>query len=239
MDNFHIETAQNVTINQNVANLSSRIGAFLIDLFIIGGYYILIYLLLNSLGYNSSGDVYLMYGLLSTPVIFYSLLFETLANGQSPGKYLSKIRVTKLDGSKPTFSNFLIRWMLRIIDIAMGSGSIAILTILLNGKGQRIGDIAAGTTVISEVKKYSINDTLVVDVAPEYTPQFPQVTVLSDSDIQTIKELFTTAKRKGNHKTIIKIYQKIIDLTGIKTDLNPIIFIETIITDYNYYTQQM
>ncbi|VAW23802.1 hypothetical protein MNBD_BACTEROID04-1446, partial [hydrothermal vent metagenome] len=34
MDNFRIETAQNVTIQQNVASLYNRIGAFLLDIFI-------------------------------------------------------------------------------------------------------------------------------------------------------------------------------------------------------------
>lgn len=238
MDNFHIETAQNVTIQQNVANLSTRIGAFLIDAFIIGGYYLLIYLILDSLNLNSGGDLYLIYGLLSLPVFFYSLLFETLMNGQSPGKYLNKIRVTKLDGSKPTFSNYLIRWMLRSVDITMASGSIALLTILLNGKGQRLGDLAAGTTVISEKKLISIHDTIAVDIPEEYKPTFPQVTLLTDKDIQTIKELYLKAKRKGNHAIIVKIHQKIVDLTGIKTELKPIDFIDIVIKDYNYFTQQ-
>lgn len=238
MDNFHIETAQNVTIQQNVANLSTRIGSFLIDMFIIGVYYLIIYLILDSLNLIS-GELYLIYGLLSLPVFFYSLLFETLMNGQSPGKYVNKIRVTKLDGSKPTFSNFLIRWMLRIIDISMASGSIALLTILLNGKGQRLGDIAAGTTVISEKKFISINDTVAVDIPEEYQPTFPQVTVLTDKDIQTIKELYLKAKRKGNHNIIVKIHQKIVDLTGIQTDLKPIDFVDIVIKDYNYFTQQM
>lgn len=238
MDNFHIETAQNVTIQQNVANLSTRIGAFLIDAFIIGGYYLLIYLILDSLNLNSGGDLYLIYGLLSFPVFFYSLLFETLMNGQSPGKYLNKIRVTKLDGSKPTFSNYLIRWMLRSVDITMASGSIALLTILLNGKGQRLGDLVAGTTVISEKKLISIHDTIAVDIPEEYKPTFPQVTLLTDKDIQTIKELYLKAKRKRNHAIIVKIHQKIVDLTGIQTELKPIDFIDIVIQDYNYFTQQ-
>ena len=237
MDNFHIETAQNVTIQQNVANLSTRIGAFFIDAFIIGGYYLIIYLILDSLNLIS-GDLYLIYGLLSLPVFFYSLLFETLMNGQSPGKYLNKIRVTKLDGSKPTFSNYLNRWMLRSIDITMASGSLALLTILLNGKGQRLGDLAAGTTVISEKKIISINDTIAVDIPEEFKPTFPQVTLLSDKDIQTIKELYLKAKRKGNHAIIVKIHKKIVDLTGIQTELKPIEFIDIVIKDYNYFTQQ-
>lgn len=239
MDNFHIETAQNVTIQQNVAPLSTRIGAFLLDLLIIVGYYILIMLLINALGFSLDENLYVYYTLLSLPVFFYSLLFETLMNGQTPGKYFSKIRVTKLNGSKPTFGSYLIRWVLRVIDIDIATGSIAILSILLNGKGQRLGDLAAGTTVISEKKKFTINDTLNVDISEEYTPTFPQVTLLTDKDIQTIKELFLKAKRKGSHNTILKINSKIIELTDIKTEMKPVDFIDTVIKDYNYFTQQM
>jgi len=239
MDNFHIETAQNITIKQNVAALSTRIGAFLLDMLIIAGYYIIILLIINALGFSLDESLYVYYALLSLPVFFYSLLFETLMNGQTPGKYLSKIRVTKLDGSKPTFSSYLIRWVLRLIDISLASGSVALLTILLNGKGQRLGDLAAGTTVISEKKNITIDDTLIVDIPEEYKPTFPQVTLLNDKDVQTIKELYLKAKRNGNHKTILKLHLKLIELTGIKTEMQPINFIDLIIKDYNYFTQQM
>ncbi|WP_299527239.1 RDD family protein [uncultured Lutibacter sp.] len=238
MDNFHIETAQNVTIKQNVAQLSTRIGSFLIDMLIIAGYYTIIILVLNALGFSLDESLYVYYALLSLPVFFYSLLFETLMNGQTPGKYFNKIRVTKLDGSKPTFGSYLIRWMLRLIDISLASGSVALLTILLNGKGQRLGDLAAGTTVISEKKNITIHDTLLVDIPEEYKPTFSQVTLLNDNDIQTIKELYLKAKRKGNHKTILKLHLKIIALTGITTDMQPINFIDVVIKDYNYFTQQ-
>jgi uncharacterized RDD family membrane protein YckC len=239
MDNFQIETAQNVTIKQNVAPLSTRIGAFLLDLLIITGYYIIILLIINALGFSLDEDLYVYYALLSLPVFFYSLLFETLMDGQTPGKFLTKIRVTKINGSKPTFGSYLIRWVLRSIDISLASGSIAMLTILLNGKGQRLGDLAAGTTVISEKKQITLQDTLHVDIEESYEPTYPQVTLLKDKDIQTIKDVYTKARQNGNHKTILKLYLKIITLTGIKTEMKPIHFIEIILKDYNYYTQQM
>jgi hypothetical protein len=160
-------------------------------------------------------------------------------NGQSPGKYFLHIRVTKIDGSKPTFGSYLIRWMLRLIDISMASGSVALLTILLNGKGQRLGDLAAGTTVISEKKQITINDTLNVDLKENYTPTFPQVTLLNDTDVQTIKNLYKTALKKKNYVTINALKDKIIELTEIKTNLRSIDFVDTIIKDYNYYTQEM
>ncbi len=176
--------------------------------------------------------------LLGLPIFFYNLLFEVLMNGQSPGKYINKIRVVKIDGSKPTFGSYILRWMLRLIDISLASGSVALLTILLNGKGQRLGDIAAGTTVITEKKRITIQDTLVTDIPLDYKPTFPQVTMLSDTDIQTIKGLYRSAKRKGNHDIIIKLHNKIVGITDIKTGLKPLEFVDIIIKDYNYYTQQ-
>lgn len=238
MDNFQIETAQNVSIQQNVAAVSTRIGAFLIDILIIAAYVIVAIWLFNAIGIDEGTGLWAVISLLGLPVFFYSLYFEYLMNGQSPGKYATKIRVVKMDGSKPTFSSYLLRWMLRSIDISLASGSVALLTILLNGKGQRLGDIAAGTTVITEAKKVSIESTLMTELPLDYVPTFPQVTMLSDSDIQTIKQLYRGALKKGNHGVILKLHDKIVDITGIKTDLRPTEFVDIVIRDYNYYTQQ-
>jgi uncharacterized RDD family membrane protein YckC len=239
MDNFQIETAQNVSIRQNVANVSTRIGSFLIDGLVITAYYVLIIVILSALDLNTSFDMSIMWVLMGLPVFFYSLLFETFMNGQTPGKYVNKIRVVKIDGSKPTFGSYLLRWVLRFVDISISTGSVALLTILLNGKGQRLGDLAAGTTVISEKKRIGIHNTLTIDLAEDYQPTFPQVTMLSDKDVQTIKELFYKAKRQNNHRIISKLNHKIIEITGISTDLYPIDFVEVVINDYNFYTQNM
>jgi len=238
MDTFQIETAQNVTIHQNVAHLSTRIGSYLIDALLIFTYSFLTSLLLSWLDIEifTQWSYYLILGL---PVFFYSLIFEILWNGQTPGKRYNQIRVVKLDGSKPTLGSYLLRWILRIFDISMTSGSVAMLTILLNGKGQRLGDLAAATTVISEKKRIVLNDTLTAETPLDYKPTFPQVTTLSDTDIQTIKNLYIKAKRTKNHQVILKLHVKIIDFLDVKTDIQPIDFIDIIIKDYNYYTQNM
>jgi len=239
MDKFKIETAQNITIQQNVAHATTRIGAFFIDFLVQIFYVITVMVLLNALDFKFNMDYILFYMVLMLPIFLYSLIFETLMNGQTLGKYLTAIRVTKLDGSKPTFGSYLIRWVLRIIDISLASGSVALLTILLNGKGQRLGDLAAGTTVISEKKSVKISDTFATELPADYKPSYPQVTMLTDNDIQTIKELYTKAMRTNNHKTILKLNTKILSITNIKTELDAINFIDKVIKDYNYYTQRM
>ncbi|MEN8767023.1 MAG: RDD family protein [Polaribacter sp.] len=238
MDNFQIETAQNINIHQNVAHITTRIGSFLIDLLIIISYYILLIFIMSWLNLNFGIQQWAISLILSLPMLFYTLIFETLWNGQTPGKRINKTRVVKLDGSKPTLGNYLLRWMMRIIDIQMATGSVAVLTILLNGKGQRLGDLAAGTTIISEKKRVTLQEVLLADAAEDYSPTFPQVTLLSDADAQTIKKLYHTALQKRKHAIIIKLHERIIEITGIKTELKPIDFLKVVLTDYDYYTQQ-
>ncbi len=238
MDNFQIETAQNINIHQNVAHITTRIGSFLIDLLIIISYSILLIFIMSWLNLNFGMQQWAISLILSLPMLFYTLIFETLWNGQTPGKRINKTRVVKLDGSKPTLGNYLLRWMMRIIDIQMATGSVAVLTILLNGKGQRLGDLAAGTTIISEKKRVTLQEVLLADAAEDYSPTFPQVTLLSDADAQTIKKLYHTALQKRKHAIIIKLHERIIEITGIKTELKPIDFLKVVLTDYDYYTQQ-
>jgi uncharacterized RDD family membrane protein YckC len=238
MDNFQIETAQNITIDQNVAHVTTRFGSFLLDILIIISYYVLILFLTSWLNVGIGIKNWAISLILSLPILFYSLLFEILLNGQTPGKWANKIRVVKLDGSKPTLGSYLIRWLLRIIDITIASGSVAVLTILLNGKGQRLGDLAGGTTVISEKKRVTLQDTLLVDISENYTPQFPQVSLLSDTDIQTIKKVYHRSVKKRKHAIVIKLHRRVIEITGIKTELKPIDFLKIVLSDYDYYTQQ-
>lgn len=238
MDNFQIETAQNISINQNVAHITTRIGSYLIDALFIIGYVFIIYFIMEMLNMSPNMEYMSVYMLFMLPIFFYSLIFEVLMNGQTPGKYFNNTRVVKLDGSKPTFGSYLIRWMLRIIDFSLASGSVAVLTILLNGKGQRLGDLAAGTTVISEKKRITLKDTIANDVVDNYTPTYSQVTLLTDDDMHTIKNVFKDAKRKRKHKVILKLHTKIIELTGITTNQKPMDFVDTVIKDYHFYAQQ-
>ncbi len=238
MDKFQIETAQNIAINQNVAHITTRIGSYLIDALFIVGYYLIAFFILTKLNLPPSMEYFSIYLLVGLPAFFYSLLFEVLMNGQTPGKYFNQTRVVKLDGSKPTFGSYLIRWLLRIVDFSLASGSVAVLTILLNGKGQRLGDIAAGTTVISEKKRITLKDTIASDVTDNYTPTYSQVTLLTDNDIHTIKKLYQDALKKRNHKVILKLHTKIIELTGITTEQKPAQFVDTVIKDYHYYARQ-
>lgn len=238
MDEFQIETAQNVGINQNVASIGDRMFGYLIDSAVILLYAIAAILLLVSLDLDP-GDAWAIYLLVSLPAFLYYVLLETFLNGQTLGKMLMKTRVVKLDGSKPSFANYFVRWILRIVDVALTSGGAAAITILLKGNGQRIGDIAAGTTVISEKQHLTIEHTLIKDIPIDYVPTYSQVTLLNDTDMQTIKNLYDDAIRNGNHNIIVNLHHRLLKVMAIETTEKPVDFVAKVIKDYNYYTQSM
>lgn len=237
MDNFQIETAQNIGIHQNVAGIGDRILAFIIDSFILLVYGLLSSFAIAGLGMDS-GEMWVYYLVVGLPVFLYYLLWETFYMGRTPGKAALQIRVVRMDGSRPVFSQYIIRWLLRIVDISLTSGGVAVVTILLNGKGQRLGDLAAGTTVITEKPSIDISQTLIVDIPEDYVPVYPQVTLLKDKDVQNIKRLFRNARRNGNQNVMLSLSKKISEIIQVEPQEQPSDFVRRVIKDYNYYTQQ-
>jgi len=237
MEQFQIETAQNISIHQHTAHLGDRMLAYIIDSFVIIVYTILMIWLLLALEVDFA-DMWALYLLLSLPAFLYYVLLETFTDGKTIGKNLMHIRVVKLDGSKPSFASYFVRWILRIIDVVLSSGGVAVFTILIRGKGQRVGDIAAGTTVISERKKVGLKDTILRELPQDYVPKFPQITIFKDSEMQTIKELYDAARVNGDHHIIVSLSDRIKEVAQIVTDLKPFEFVDIAIKDYNYYTQQ-
>ena len=241
-----INTTQNVVINFSAASVGDRILAQLLDVLVKVAYIFVIILLFEIFDLdrflNGLDDWSLIgfWSVIALPVMFYSLIQESLLEGQTIGKKLMKIRVIKLDGYQASFGDYLIRWLFRIVEISIGNGIIALIAIIANNKNQRLGDMAAGTSVISLKNKVNINHTILQEVNNDYVPTYPLVIKLSDNDVRIIKETFEAAIATRDYGTLIKLRDKVIQVTGIKNiSGNDQDFIKTLLKDYNYYTQNM
>lgn len=241
-----INTTQNVVINFSAASVGDRILAQLLDVLVKVAYIFVIILLFEIFDLdrflNGLDDWSLIgfWSVIALPVMFYSLVRESLLEGQTVGKKLIKIRVIKLDGYQASFGDYLIRWLFRIVEISIGNGIIALIAIIANNKNQRLGDMAAGTSVISLKNKVNINHTILQEVNNDYVPTYPLVIKLSDNDVRIIKETFEAAIATRDYGTLIKLRDKVIQVTCIKNiSGNDQDFIKTLLKDYNYYTQNM
>jgi uncharacterized RDD family membrane protein YckC len=235
MQKVTIRTAQNVLIDYPVAGLLHRILAFIIDIFILGTYAIVVLFIIVQSGMQEQWIMLLFY----FPMFFYDLFFEILMNGQSLGKKALDLRVVRVDGSNPTIGNYLLRWLLKPIDILF-SGSVAVTCILLTRFGQRLGDLAAGTTVVKLVSVGNVTSQQIIQQLDEaYEPVFTQVTQLSDQDINLIKKALEVNRTHGNMQPAIQLETRIKSLLGIESDMPAVKFLYTIIKDYSHLTSQV
>lgn len=246
---IEVQTTQNVVIDYEPAGLGYRLLAFLIDWIIIiiwtlgwlGIFFGLLSLSLSD--FFDSFDIFdfIFTLFFSIPIVFYDLLFETLNNGQTPGKMLFKIRVVNTDGTAPSFGSYLLRWLFRMVDISITNGLLAVVTISVTNKGQRLGDMVAGTTVI-DLKPGSKNRVLKVsdlNFREDYKVTYTDVLdKLSDRDVQTILSIMDDPKMSGNDYFKKRLANRVKDITGYTYEGDDMSFLRKVINDYNYLAVQ-
>jgi uncharacterized RDD family membrane protein YckC len=197
--------------------------------------------------------------ILFLPILIYHVVLEITMNGQSIGKKIMGIRVVNENGGRASISQFLIRWLLRdvwfllllIIGVQDNEGGskpgavfiiLAVLTYFITDiilvassrKGQRIGDILAHTILIRTYSQASIEETVFQEVADSYIPSFPQIMQLSDKDINAIKSILETSRKKGDFNMAAAASEKIKAHLNIDSAMSPFDFLDILLKDYNY-----
>ena len=234
MQTVRVRTTQNVFIDYPVASIGDRILGHLVDRIVL----ILYSVAVVSALVNLDVDVwYVWLILLGLPWMLYNLLFEIFMNGQTPGKQVMKTKVVRMNGTPPTVGDYLLRWIFSFVDFYILSGALAVVIIAMGGKGQRLGDIVAGTSVVKLIEQHQITAKEVFVTAEEmHVPTFTQVTQLNANDIELIQRALEVNRELGNLQPVMMITEKIKTLLGIQTDLPPVTFLYTIIKDYNSLT---
>lgn len=228
-----IRTSQNVLLEYEPASIGDRILATLIDYVVILGWFILT-LAVPAAMRIPTGTYYVILIVL-LPVALYDLICEWLLNGRTVGKLALETRVVMLDGSQPGLGAYLIRWLLRIVEsVLFFGGVVAVVTVAANGKGQRLGDIAAGTTVVKVKPAVSLNDVLARPLPATYRIQFPDVRLLSDRDVTVVRDVL----QRGDGSVLTRTADKIKEVTGIQSNLESRAFLEMVLDDYQFITTQ-
>ncbi|MGB2696049.1 MAG: RDD family protein [Dehalococcoidia bacterium] len=129
-----------------------RIVAALLDLVPLTALFLLMAAAFGDLGEGDDGQFSVR--LYNGPFVVYTLLVfayyigtETLF-AATPGKLLLGLRVTRLDGTPYTFGAVLVRNLLRIVDALPVLYIVGLVTVAVTDKNQRVGDLAARTTVV-------------------------------------------------------------------------------------------
>jgi hypothetical protein len=151
-----------------------------------------------------------------------------------------KIKVISINGEQVGFGQYLIRWVFRLIDIWLFSAVIGIICIAVGLYRQRLGDLVAGTAVVKTKSGTTFNQTFYTPVVDQnYKVIYPEVIHLKDSEIQLIKEVLINAQKNGNTMLALEAMRKVEKMINIKTKHEPMLFLEIIISDYNYLAAQV
>jgi uncharacterized RDD family membrane protein YckC len=147
-----VVTGDAVVLDVSIAQLPVRALAILIDIVVILIVYVVGVLLwsitLTQLDEALSAAILIIFTVLA--VVGYPVIMETATRGRSLGKMALGLRVVSEDGSPERFRQALFRGISGFIEIWMLTGGPAVICSLLSPRGKRIGDIFAGTVVISE-----------------------------------------------------------------------------------------
>jgi uncharacterized RDD family membrane protein YckC len=247
MATIRIHTTQNVTLEYEVGSIGDRIVATLIDYLVLIAWAALWGVIFRNVDSDSSGThttdwsspagiiAIIIIALILAPFVFYSLISEIFFNGQSIGKKARHLRVVRLDGTAPRLGDYFLRWLLRIVDLYLpvAGGLVAIITIAVSGKGQRLGDMAAGTAVVSTKDRTSLLPDLTTTLVPEgYQPVFTQATELSDHDVALVRQLLSRSLQQGNYLLLNETATKIKQLLHVQSDMSDEAFLRTVLRDH-------
>lgn len=236
-----IETSQHVKLNYEIAGVGERVLAYVLDAFFMGVYYFVLISVTASLGEYLGDSVldgqWVMMAVVILPLMLYHLLMEIFWKGYSIGKKIVGIRVAKIDGTRAELSGYLLRWIFRFVEISLFGGTLAFVTVLVNGKGQRLGDIVAKTCVIKDRRKVNLDETLFAELEADYQPVYEEVRELTDKEISVIRKVLNN-RSEYDHDTWFLMLQRSAKLIEEKTgtsrgEMNALSYLETVIKDYN------
>ena len=231
MENVSINTSQNVQISYTLAGLSDRIFAYLIDAAIMISITMVLVIILTYSGVLESSPFLILIAII--PAFFYHLILEITQNGQSIGKKIMNIKVVKLNGAQATIGGYLLRWLIWPIDTFF-YGGIAILCITIGGKGQRLGDIAAGTTVIKITKSGFLKEHTLSNLDENYIPVFQNANELTVEYVELINKAIRAKLELLDDKPVEAIAEKTRRKLNIKTEMPDLKFLHTIVKDYHH-----
>ncbi|HVS94476.1 MAG TPA: RDD family protein [Mucilaginibacter sp.] len=244
MQTIRITTSQNIDIDYEIGGLGERIVARIIDyaLFML---IMILGLIVANMTHTSLNEwspaAVIMLIIYASLYVFYDLVCEIFMNGQSVGKKVMKIKVISLDGGRPSVSQYLLRWLFRIVDFTISFNFCALICAAVSENNQRLGDIVAGTVLIKTSPRTQIGSIVFMPAPAGYEAVFKEAGQLNDRDIELIHDVINNYVKTGNNVLVYEMADKVKRHLGIAVPagMNNMIFLQTIIRDYNFISAQM
>ncbi len=200
-----ITTPENIQFEYRIAGPFRRLPSFLLDFAIRMMCVITFYIIAFLVGGTALLPVGMILFLIMLVAFafdwFYGLFFESYWNGQTPGKWLTQIRVISVDGRPINAYQATVRNFLRLADFApmvsfeafvtdappayaVPTFLVALICMTLSPRFQRLGDLAAGTMVVVNERSWvpsnvKLEDPRVASLSEHIPPNFRMSSTLA------------------------------------------------------------
>ncbi|MGE6763762.1 RDD family protein [Corallococcus interemptor] len=153
-----VATPERVALSLPVAGIGYRCLAWLVDASLLFFFWVALYFVVTLLVSDVLGafqalsgltQTLLAVGLFATQWLYWTLA-EVFFHGQTPGKRALRIRVVREDGSPVGFFESAVRNLCRAVDFLPVLYATGCITMLLDSRHRRLGDLLAGTVLVRE-----------------------------------------------------------------------------------------
>jgi uncharacterized RDD family membrane protein YckC len=197
---YTVETPEQIELAYDIAGIGSRFLAALID-------HILITMILSfscigltivAVQLDLGLDESLVLGLFVLGVYLslcaYFIFFETVWNGQTPGKRLVGLRMVRVGGRPLGFFGSAVRNFIRLADFLPILYGLGVMVMFIDKRSRRLGDIAAGCIAVRERKAMTLEalsaptvaEQAVVAAAERIT--IPNLSAIQRDDYDIVQE---------------------------------------------------
>jgi len=156
-DKLTIQTPEQTSLEFPLAGIGSRFLALAIDYLLqAAGYFVLVVIAIAAFSLSAFAQRASLWTMAALVFVFFSVqlgyfaIFESVWNGQTPGKRWTHLRVIKDSGRPISAYDAILRNLLRIVDVLPSLYATGLITMLISSENKRVGDYAAGTVVVHE-----------------------------------------------------------------------------------------
>ena len=256
---IRLRTPESVELEFPLAGIGSRAYALLVDytlitiamvaVMLVGllfSFQTLAYASQDTFGFTPSLAKWILpIVLLGLFAIFvgYFVFFETLWQGQTPGKRMAQIRVIREDGRPIGLPQATLRALLRVFDDIL-VGLVGFLFIVQGRQEKRLGDWVAGTVVIQELRLRKDKDTIIIPDEPKANQvadvmlETANFNLVTPDDFAVIREYLNRRSRfsvKAWETVSLRLAQQLkarLDLEALPFDMTANLFLEGVYLAY-------
>lgn len=139
-----------------------------------------------------------MVGSTAFALVLLPTLVATLTRGKSLGRWVTGLRVVRDDAGPISTHHAFVRTLVGFVEIYLLGGAPAFFAILLNSRGKRLGDMAAGTYVVRERTKLHLPPPVLMPPHLAGWAQHSDMTPLPVHTALAVRQFLGQAQDAGN-----------------------------------------